>query len=299
MEATKRNTRRIACQCRWRTSFLLPVVVISYTIVAFYPSAFTSALQQHHSAFIPRRSLLLSVPQLASILLLNPSDETTTTRSPSHVANAAGLPFLDTQKDRRQLDLCLVNLLRLQYWAIPLSDKLQNNTDNTETLKSAYLEARLGAKVIVAPTKKIGGGANANIFMLKGLQLKDCLGDLQYYVERPSKKKMSQYQDDLLEALASIVEFDGLETTQDPSPRSELTLKMFTLQKGVYIQRMLAERVIPLTNDILRLFGPDTKSRTMAVVQEFYPKEVPASLSRNETETAVVATVPIQQTSYV
>ncbi|KAG7353654.1 hypothetical protein IV203_003009 [Nitzschia inconspicua] len=196
-----------------------------------------------------------------------------------NAANAA-LPFFEEDKDRRQLDLCLVNLLRLQYWAMSVSDKLQRNKEDVEKLKSSYLEARLGCKVIVAQTKKIGGGANANVFMLKGLQVKDCLDDLRFYVDRPFKKAITQYSDDLIETLASIVEFDGLETTQDPSPRSELTLKMFTPQKGVYVQRMLAERIVPLTDDIMRLFGPDTKSRTMTVVQEFYPKEVPESVSK-------------------
>jgi hypothetical protein len=208
---------------------------------------------------------------------------------------ADAFSFMDLSEDRRQLDLCLVNVLRLQYWAISLSDKLLELSidQDMQQLKGTYLEARLGSKVMIAKTKKIGGGANANVFMLKGLQLKDCLDDLRFYVDRSSKQQMIRFTEDLIEALASIVEFDGLETTQDPSPRSELTLKMFSTQKGVYVQRMLAERVVPLTEDILRLFGPDTKAKTVQVVREFYPKEVPASLQQKQTtqeELTVVAT---------
>jgi hypothetical protein len=256
-----------------------------------------SALHQPHrperSATIHRRVLISSVVPLAPLFLLDsPSAINHNSQRPSaSVANAA-LPFTEQEKDRRQLDLCLVNLLRLQYWAITVSTKLQPSSDNVaaneETIKNAYLEARLGSKVMVAKTKKIGGGANANVFMLKGLQIKDCLDDLKYYAERSSKKQMSQYAEDLVEALASIVEFDGLETTQDPSPRSSLTLGMFNSEKQRYVQRMLAERVVPLTDDILRVFGPDTKARCTSILQEVYPREVPDSL-RQQAPLAPVA----------
>jgi hypothetical protein len=99
---------------------------------------------------------------------------------------------------------------------------------------------------------------------------------LKFYAGKISSKKlMDNYQTDLIEALASIVEFDGLETTQDPSPRSALTLQMYTDQKGLFVQRMLAERVAPLTDEIIRLFGPDAKTQAAYNVREFYPKEIP------------------------
>ncbi|KAG7359826.1 hypothetical protein IV203_034924 [Nitzschia inconspicua] len=259
-------------ECRW-LRILLPFVVLCI-ITQLQPLGFVLAFQPNDPVSIQRRPLLTSIPQIASLFFVDLER-----LGRPNAANAA-LPFFEQDKDRRQLDLCLVNLLRLQYWAMSVSDKLQQNKEDVEKLKSSYLEARLGCKVIVAQSKKIGGGANANVFMLKGLQVKDCLDDLRFYVDRPFKKAITQYSDDLIETLASIVEFDGLETTQDPSPRSELTLKMFTPQKGVYVQRMLAERIVPLTDDIMRLFGPDTKSRTMTVVQEFYPKEVPESVSK-------------------
>ena len=226
---------------------------------------------------INRRTVIVSIP---TIIL-----------STSNIPSAANaIPLFDqnnNNSNRRQLDLCLVNLLRVQYWAISLSNKMKNEIDNNnnngdeERMKSAYLEARLGSKVIVAPKKKIGGGANANVFMLKGLQIKDCLDDLKYYAPSTDskKKKMNQSKDDLIEALASIVEFDGLETTQDPSPRSELTLKMYNPQKGVFVQRMLSERVVSIIDDIFRLYGPDSKSRSIGFVQEYYPKEVPVGIT--------------------
>jgi hypothetical protein len=214
------------------------------------------------SPWMNRRAALLSVPSLASLFTLD---------SRTNVANA--LPFFDHNKDRRQLDLCLVNLLRMQYWATSLSEKMKDSDGNDELIKVYYLEARLGSKVMVAKSKKIGGGASANVFMLKGLQITDCLDDLQYYVDKASRRKLLLYKDDLIESLASIVEFDGLETTQDPSPRSALTLQMYNPQKATFVRRTLAERIIPLTEDILRLFGPDRKAQSAAFIQEYYPKE--------------------------
>jgi hypothetical protein len=203
------------------------------------------------------------------------------------------MPLFDQNDNskRRQLDLCLVNLLRVQYWAISLSNRMKENLESDEEkLKSAYLEARLGSKVMVAEKKKIGGGANANVFMLKGLRIKDCLDDLKFYApnQDSKKKKMNQYKDDLIEALASIVEFDGLETTQDPSPRSELTLKMYSRQKGIFVQRMLSERIVSIIDDIFRLYGPDSKSRSSYFVQEYYPKEVPFGITTEDEQQKVI-----------
>eukprot|EP00536_Pseudo-nitzschia_multiseries_P012246 jgi/Psemu1/308937/fgenesh1_kg.458_\ len=111
--------------------------------------------------------------------------------------------------------------------------------------------------------------------MLKSLHLRECLDDLTYYADKgPKRQKMNRYREDLIESLASIVEFDGLETTQDPSPRSSLTLTMYNSQKGVFVQRMLAERVVPLIDDILRLFDTDTRAQSEEYMREYYPSEV-------------------------
>lgn len=187
------------------------------------------------------------------------------------VQEAHALPLFE-QRDRRQLELCIVNVLRVQYWARNIVDTLQN-ADNEEQRKKAYLEARLGAKAMVADKKvKIGGGSSLFVITLRGLQMKEVLDDLRYYAK---SKQMDQYKDDLVEALASLVEFDGLETTQDPSPRSSLTMAMYNNDKSVYVRRMLSERITPLTDDIVNLFGQDERRQCLGYVEQYYPNELP------------------------
>lgn len=169
-----------------------------------------------------------------------------------------------------------MNVLRVQYWATNIADVLQNASTEDEK-KKAYLEARLGAKAMVADKSiKIGGGASLFVITLRGLQIKDCLDDLKYYAKN---KKMDQYQEDLVEALASLVEFDGLETTQDPSPRSSLTLGMYNDSKNIYVQRMLNERITPLTNEIVNYFGKEKRVNIEGYVEQIYPKELPKKKS--------------------
>jgi hypothetical protein len=215
-----------------------------------------------------RRKIIASLTQFTSLVLLDP-------RMHRKNANALSLPFGDQQQNRRQKELCLVNLLRLQFWADTVSEKFKTlDMDDEESRKRLYMEARLGSKVMVASSKKISGGATANVFMLKSLYLRECLDDLTYYADKNSKKQMDQYKDDLIESIASIVEFDGLETTLDDSPRSTLTLSMYNSQKSIYVQRMLGERIVPLTDDILRLFGPEARVQTDMYMREFYPSEI-------------------------
>jgi hypothetical protein len=183
---------------------------------------------------------------------------------------ANALPFVE-QKERRQKELCIVNVLRLGYWAETVASALETSVTDDER-KKAYLEARLGAKAMVAEKNKIGGGATSRIFSLLSLQITACLDDLKYYAKN---KKMDQYKEDLREALASIVEFDGLETTQDPSPRSTLTLAQYNDQKALYVRRMLSERIVPLTKDIVGLFGADTRVLCEGYVRDYYPNELP------------------------
>jgi len=222
-------------------------------------------IHNKHQQLNRRKFTASLLAQFASIVFLDPTDN-------SQRANA--LSYFE-QGDRRQKELCLVNLLRLQYWANSLSDKLKGSEiSDKERIKSLYLEARLGSKVMVAESKKTSGGATINVFMLRGLHIKDCLKDLTFYVDRGSKKQMAQYKDDLTEALASIVEFDGLETTQDPSPRSSLTLNMYNSQKAIFVQRMLGERVVPLIDDIIILFGPEAKAQSELFIREYYPTEI-------------------------
>ncbi len=220
-----------------------------------------------------RRNIIASLAQFTSIFLLEPIVS-------QKNAKALSLPFVDPQQDRRQKELCLVNLLRLQFWAETVSNKLKEiDIDDDESRKKLYVEARLGSKVMVAESKKISGGATANVFMLKGLHLRECLDDLTFYADKSSKRQMAQYKDDLIESIASIVEFDGLETTQDDSPRSSLTLSMYNSQKSIFVQRMLGERIVPLTNDILRLFGSEARAQTEFYMREFYPSEMKVTQS--------------------
>jgi hypothetical protein len=125
---------------------------------------------------------------------------------------------------------------------------------------------------MVSKNKKIGGGASLRVFSLARLQVKDCLDDLQFYAKN---KQMDQYKDDLIEALASIVEFDGLETTQDPSPRSTLTMTMYNDSKAIYVKRMLAERVTPITQGIVGWFGSDVQTICESYIRDYYPSELP------------------------
>eukprot|EP00533_Pseudo-nitzschia_delicatissima_P006105 CAMPEP_0116077452 /NCGR_PEP_ID=MMETSP0327-20121206/73_1 /TAXON_ID=44447 /ORGANISM="Pseudo-nitzschia delicatissima, Strain B596" /LENGTH=224 /DNA_ID=CAMNT_0003567925 /DNA_START=231 /DNA_END=904 /DNA_ORIENTATION=- len=212
---------------------------------------------------------MASLAQFTSMVLLDPIVSQ---------KNANALSFFDQQQDRRQKELCLVNLLRLQYWASSVSDKLNElDINDDEGRKKLYVEARLGSKVMVASSKKISGGATANVFMLKGLNLENAWTyDLTYYADKSSKRQMAEYKDDLIESIASLVEFDGLETTQDDSPRSSLTLSMYNPQKSIFVQRMLGERIVPLTDDILRLFGPEARAQTEYYMKEFYPSEMKA-----------------------
>ena len=157
-----------------------------------------------------------------------------------------------------------------------LSEKLRDEQATRDQTLSAYLEARLAAKAMVS--KKVGGGANANVYMLGGLQIKECLADLKWYSKT---RKMDQLNDDLLESLASIVEFDGLESVKDPSPRSSLTLSQFSDQKSRYVSRMLSERVSPLAEEIVTLFGPDARTTSESYIRQYYSNELP--LERHST----------------
>lgn len=207
-----------------------------------------------------RRNFLSSATILSSL---------TTTIAPS---SSNAFPFGDDSRDRRQKELCIVNLLRLQYWARSTADTLEFSED-VEQRKKVYLEARLGAKAMVAKKQKVGGGATPRVFSLVSLQIKECLRDLQYYSK--NSKRVTQINEDIVDSLASIVEFDGLETTLDPSPRSSLTLGQYNDRKALYIRRMLSERIIPLTQELVDYFGPDTRIQCEGYVKEFYPSELP------------------------
>ena len=175
--------------------------------------------------------------------------------------------------DHRQLELCIVAILRLQYWVLSVAETLKNS-DVEDKQKQAYLEARLGCKAVVAP-EKLGGAVPYYVYSMKGLQIKDTLKDLKWYSK---SKRMDRLRDDLIESLASVVEFDGLETTQDPSPRPALTLSMYNQDKGTYVYRMLTERIVPITEEIVTSFGPDVKAQCEDYIRQYYANELPPGM---------------------
>lgn len=175
--------------------------------------------------------------------------------------------------DRRQLELCVVTVLRVLYWAETESLTFEQAAiaGNDDRRKELYLESRLSAKALV--TGKVGGGSTNRVYKLASLKLRDCLDDLVFYSR--SSRALSGFSDDLIESLASLVEFDGLETTQDPSPRSTLMLNMYNREKEDFVRRMLKERIIPTATAIVGLIDPDVRTRCDAYVIENYPNEVP------------------------
>lgn len=226
--------------------------------------------------------------------------------------DAYALPFV--QQDRRQLELCLVQILRTKYWAMNVAKSINTkllsptiatttNDDSTDLIelsdaqrKQPYLEARLGAKALL--TKKIGGGANSNVVKLAGFQFKECLEDGRYWCtelassniltgqssgelksgRRFCNNELGSISDDLLESLASLVEFDGLETLIDPSPRSSLMLKMYDNQKGMFVYRTLTERIIPSCDMYLRAFGNEKVTLCQEFARREYPDEIPVEI---------------------
>ncbi|KAL7533672.1 hypothetical protein ACHAXR_005376 [Thalassiosira sp. AJA248-18] len=220
--------------------------------------------------------------------------------------NANAIPFIGGS-DRRQLELCLVTILRTEYWAINVSKSLKtklltpttNNGDGDELSeiirKQPYLEARLGAKALL--TQKIGGGANSRVEVLGGFQLKECVQDSRYWCGELAKSNQLPSQlagetstknakrictddlvtagEEIIESLGSLVEFDGLETTVDPSPRSSLMLNMYNPSKGAFVYRTLVERVVPSCERYLDIFGKDRRRLIDDFVRRDHGEEVP------------------------
>jgi len=178
---------------------------------------------------------------------------------------SAAFPF---QKERRQLELCLVVVQRVTFWAESVAKKLQS-AETIDQRKQSYLEARLGAKAIL--TGKIGGGAPGKVYSLAGTELPSCLQDLEYYGK---SKQVAELRRDFFESLATLVEFDGLDTLTDPSPRSSLTLTQFNNDKAVFVQRMLLERVVPTGNSLVNSFPAESVQQSQAYIQQYYASEV-------------------------
>ena len=234
------------------------------------------------STFRNRRQLLQdsssSLLLVAGLVTLSPSD-------------ASAIPFLGGgAEDKRQLELCLVTVLRVKYWAMGVSKSIDNMLQRAGTAipsdieKAPYLEARLGAKSLL--TGRVGGGANQKVYTLAGLQLKGCLKDAEYWANLQAKagekkdklaaiQRYATASEGIVESLAACVEFDGLETTLDPSPRSSLMLGQYTNQKAQFLTRMLKERVIPSCDALVKCFDGEARERSMRYLKENYYSELP------------------------
>ena len=227
----------------------------------------------------------------------------------SSIANAAVLPFGSNNNERRQLELCLVSILRVKYWAEIVAISIAKNIENTQSngitdiMKAPYLEAKLGSKAIL--TGKIGGGASSKVYSLAPLKLKECIKDaLSWYnelyynqvIKDPSitsdqkafiKNQRSEIQNasiEIIESLAAVVEFDGLDNTQDPSPRSSLALSMYTDAKAMFVKRLLLERTVLNCDIFVNCFGVEKRQFCERYIKSTYPNEVPISLIESERQ---------------
>jgi hypothetical protein len=208
--------------------------------------------------WVSRQGFLTAVTSTCAVLVATPSP-------------AQAAPLLLAAKERRQLEVCLVAVWRVIYWAERLiATDLADPTVPVDQRKARYLEARLGAKAML--TSKVGGGANYQVYTLSTLQLPECLQDLTavYDVSRSFAETSREFY----ESIASLVEFDGMDTLTDPSPRSSLTLTQFDARKESYVQRILAERVVPLGRRLITAFSSDSVAISERYVQQNYPNEV-------------------------
>jgi hypothetical protein len=205
---------------------------------------------------------------------------------PYESTNAA---LFSSDQDRRQLEVCLVTLLRVMYWAQRQAIELDtiaaaasSTTSDMGRQRALYLETRLGAKA--ALTGRIsGGGATSRVYTLATLQLPACLVDLEWHAlhqyrrqenSNNSLRKVSELCLSFRESLASIVEFDGLDTLTDPSPRATLTLTQYNTNKVMFVRRTLNELTIPVGQKLAAAFGPEPYQRSISFVQQYYSNEI-------------------------
>lgn len=207
------------------------------------------------------------------------------------------------KEERRQLELCLVNILRVRYWSENVALKIQQKIDEgpvtSDVNKGPYLEARLGAKA--ALTKKVGGGANSQVYNLASFQIRGCIKDLESYYsdyyknemkvitkadEKGKLKVQKAFFDnaaiEIIESLAELVEFDGLDNVKDPSPRSSLTLAQYSDTKALFIKRILLEKTLPACDTILISFGREKRQFVESYVERTYSNELPKSVQQKK-----------------
>ena len=208
-------------------------------------SSSSASLRWHEGILFHRRHVLQRATTIVpSILLSAPSVV--------HAANA------------RELDFCLVQSARAIAWAQRVSQQL-NSAASESQQKAAYLEARLGAKTLL--TGRMGGGANAAVYRLSTLQFTGCLHDLvtSYGASAPLIQSWR-------EEIAAVVEFDGLDSVMDASPRSALTLQQYSDSKRMFVTRLLNERVIPTGQRVMQQF-PERQPRVQEYLVQYHSDE--------------------------
>jgi hypothetical protein len=248
------------------------------------------------NSFVVKDSRRNAIQKIISPIIIVSSSATTT-----HVNPVGAFP-LGPSENRRQLEFCLVNVLRVKYWAQTLSRSIEDSLSGdqpkipSDSIKAPYLEARLGGKALL--TGKIGGGSNGKVYTLASFQMKDVIKDTISYGEdiyrvelksatskdqkaflKSNKNTIESSGKDLIESLATLVEFDGLDNVQDPSPRSTLFLSQYTKEKAMYVKRILQERVVPSCETLLNAFGSDKRNIVENYVQAQYSNEVPLSIA--------------------
>jgi len=188
-----------------------------------------------------------------------------------------------------QLELCLVTILRVKYWADRLSKSLQIALEENNIIrkKELYLESRLGAKALL--TGRIGGGGGGRVYTLAKFDLRKCLQDgISWFSEMKTEtastttkrgsNKNSVLQgaaEEIIYALGALVEFDGLDSITDESPRPSLTMTMFSDDKLNYVKRMMNEKLLPSCDLYLNQFSRSTVQSCVEFIENNYPSEIP------------------------
>ena len=197
-----------------------------------------------------------------------------------HAVRAAAtsllLPVPATQ--HRPLEVCLVSVQRVVYWAALQADEIvqqQQQQSDREAAAKLYLEARLGAKAVLTG-RLPSSGSTRRVYTLTSLHLTGCLQDLTWYAHQQQKtSSLDSAIRSWTEALAGMVEFDGLDTLTDPSPRTSLTLSQYTDPKAAYIVRVLRESVVMAgQQQILPAFGATPLRRAQEYIAQLYASEV-------------------------
>lgn len=200
--------------------------------------------------------------------------------------------------NRRQLEVCIVAILRVLYWAQGLVQAMQQlqplsfvvtKEEQQRQQQELYVQARLGCKAIL--TGKLGNGASGRVYVLSTLQVSDCLRDLVDTAKENNRRSGSSRTSSdwalvpdlclaLREALAAVVEFDGLDALTDPSPRVALTLAQYTPDKARMVERLLAEQVVPRGQQLVRAVERENAAavqRSRQYIQDYYANELPPS----------------------